>query len=64
MSVFKNIGISERFIAQLRLETFNTFNHTNLGRADSNVTDGTSFGTINSARIPGRIVQLGAKIIF
>jgi hypothetical protein len=64
MSVFKNIGISERFTAQLRLETFNTFNHTNLGKADSQVLDGASFGTINSARIPGRIVQLGAKIIF
>jgi hypothetical protein len=63
MSVFKNIGISEGFITQLRLETFNTFNHTNLGKADSQVTSG-NFGTINSARIPGRIVQLGAKIIF
>ncbi len=63
MSVFRNIGISERFTAQIRLETFNTFNHTSLGMADSNVTSGT-FGKISSARIPGRIVQLGAKIIF
>ena len=64
MSVFRNIGIYDRLTAQIRLETFNTFNHTNLGMADSNVNDGTHFGTINSARIPGRIVQLGAKIIF
>jgi hypothetical protein len=63
MSAFKNVGFLDRFTAQFRVESFNTFNHLILGGADSNVNSGT-FGKISGVRIPGRIVQLGAKIIF
>lgn len=63
LSAFKNFDIFERLRAQFRLESFNTLNHVQLGAPSSNVTS-SSFGTINYTRIPGRIVQLGAKIIF
>ena len=63
---------TERAGFQLRLETFNTFNHTQYGpdpnaaggqsSVDGNVNSPT-FGRVTSAR-PGRIVQLGGKIVF
>lgn len=64
MSAFKNVGFFDRVTAQFRIESFNTFNHVILGGADSNVNDINTFGTISGTRIPGRIVQLGGKIIF
>jgi len=62
-SVFKNFIFTERLNFQFRLESFNTLNHTQYGGPDGGVNDGT-FGVISSARIPGRIVQIGGKIIF
>jgi len=71
----KTFQFTERVGVQLRLETFNTFNHTQWG-ADPNqpgVVNGTgsvgnavgsgNFGLVTLAR-PGRIVQLGGKIVF
>lgn len=71
----KMFRFTERAGLQLRLETFNTFNHTQYG-ADPNqpgVVNGTSsvsasvnsptFGEVTLAR-PGRVVQLGGKIVF
>jgi hypothetical protein len=63
MSLFKNNKISEKLNVQLRLESFNTFNHLILGGADMGVTS-PSFGVINGVRIPSRICQLGLKLIF
>jgi hypothetical protein len=79
VSVFKNFVISEARGSQfeLRLETFNTFNHPQIssvptGRCDTTNTytttnngcDATSnFGQPNGF-FPGRIVQLGGKITF
>ena len=62
-SLFKNFNFTERVDFQFRLESFNTLNRTQLGAPDAGVNDGT-FGVISGARIPGRIVQLGGKIIF
>ena len=62
-SVFKNFNFTERLNFQFRLESFNTLNHPQYGQPDSGVNDGT-FGLISGARIPGRIVQIGGKIIF
>jgi len=67
-------GDGSRYL-QLRLETFNAFNHANFSNPDSNFTDGPQFGTvtsvvgINSADVngdpqPGRAVQLAAKFYF
>ncbi|WP_348640926.1 carboxypeptidase regulatory-like domain-containing protein [Granulicella arctica] len=62
-SLFKNFNFTERLNFQFRLESFNTLNKTQLGQPDPGINDGT-FGVISTARIPGRIVQIGGKVIF
>ncbi|MGB8911272.1 MAG: carboxypeptidase regulatory-like domain-containing protein [Candidatus Sulfotelmatobacter sp.] len=63
MSLIKNTRLAEQVSMQLRLETFNTFNHGNPMTVDTNVDDGASFGTVNGWHDP-RNVQIGAKINF
>jgi hypothetical protein len=79
LGVGKNFAFTERVGFQLRLETFNTFNHpqyavdtgsSQLGVAsvDNNVNDvapnaNTNYGKVTQAR-PGRVVQLGGKFTF
>mgnify|MGYP006159701613 CR=1 FL=1 len=48
-SLFKNFRIAERFNTQFRWETFNTFNHTQFGNANTN-TQSPTFGAITSTR--------------
>jgi hypothetical protein len=65
-SLFKNIqlgrGDSSKSL-QLRMETFNIFNHTNFrGIASTNVTS-TLAGQISTVRDP-RTIQIGAKLFF
>ena len=64
LSLFKSFVLSEsrgsRF--ELRLETFNTWNHTQFNAVDTNLGD-TRFGQYTSAFDP-RILQLGGKIYF
>src|SRR5437762_1147323 len=64
MSLFKNFEISEsrgsRF--EIRLETFNTWNHTQFQNVDTSIND-KRFGQFTSA-FPGRTLQLGGKIYF
>jgi hypothetical protein len=73
-SLFKNIKFGERANLQLRLETFNTFNHGSPNAIDTNVDDqpvgvnpygdgNTTFGTVTGYHIP-RNVQIGMKINF
>jgi len=66
MSLFRNLTFTPRWSAQIRVESFNTFNHTNpqglFTSTDTN-TAGSAFGAVSSVRDPRRI-QLGAKIIF
>jgi hypothetical protein len=62
MSLMKNTKLGERVNLQLRLETFNTFNHGNPSGIDTNISD-SSFGAVNGWHLP-REVQLGAKINF
>ncbi|HYM76046.1 MAG TPA: TonB-dependent receptor [Candidatus Dormibacteraeota bacterium] len=75
MNLAKTFQFTERVGFQLRLETFNTFNHTQYGVDPNqpNVSAGSSsvnaditaanFGQVTSAR-PARVVQLGGKITF
>jgi len=63
MSLIKNVRFAERVGMQLRLETFNTFNHGNPMTIDTDVDDGASFGTVNGWHDP-RNVQIGAKFNF
>ena len=63
MSLFKNIKISERFTTQFRLESFNTFNHTNPNNPASGSFASSLYDTITTTRDP-RIVQLALKLNF
>jgi hypothetical protein len=75
-SLFKNFKFGERASLQLRLETFNTFNHGSPNSIDTDVDDqplptplvpfadgSTAFGTVTGYHIP-RNVQIGGKFIF
>ncbi len=64
LSVFKNFVFSEARGSQfeLRLETFNTFNHPQISGMPTGLGDA-HFGQPNGF-FPGRIVQLGGKITF
>lgn len=63
MSLFKNTHITERMAAQLRVEAFNIFNHTQFGVP--NMTWGTpTFGQISSTQVDGRRLQLGLRFTF
>ena len=71
----KTFNLTERLHFQLRVETFNTFNHADYGldpsqagvgpgqSAVGNSITGPGFGQVTLAR-PGRIVQLGGKVTF
>jgi hypothetical protein len=63
MSLFKSTNITERLAAQLRVEAFNLFNHSQFGVP--NMTWGTpTFGTISSTLIDERRLQLGLRVTF
>ena len=62
LAAFKNFELGTGTRVQFRLESFNTFNHTQFNGVSTNLTS-TNFGVVTSAR-PGRINQLGLKFIF
>jgi hypothetical protein len=62
LAVFKNFSLVGRTKLQFRLESFNALNHTQFSSVDTSLTSQT-FGVVNGAR-PGRINQLGLKVIF
>ncbi len=62
ISVFKTFAFTEASGFQLRLETFNTFNHTQFQNVDNGFND-SRWGQFTSA-YPARIVQLGGKFYF
>ena len=61
-SLIKNVRFGEKVALQLRLETFNTFNHGSPSAIDTGVDD-SSFGAVTGWHDP-RTVQIGAKIKF
>ena len=68
MALEKSIHFTESMYFQLRLETFNTFNHANFG-SPVNDLSAPNFGQINTVQPittdgAGRVVQLGAKFYF
>jgi len=62
LSLFKTFAFTEASGLQIRLETFNTFNHTQFQGVSTGLGDG-RFGQFTSA-YPARIVQLSGKIYF
>jgi hypothetical protein len=67
MNLAKTIKWSDHYNVQLRADTFNTFNHPNLGTPDSKLTDG-AVGTITSTSsappYESRSVEFGMKFNF
>ncbi|MGH9662173.1 MAG: TonB-dependent receptor, partial [Bryobacteraceae bacterium] len=61
LGVFKNFRITERYAAQLRWETFNSWNHTQFGSANLTTTS-PNFGRITGTRVGPRRTQLALKI--
>jgi Carboxypeptidase regulatory-like domain len=69
MALEKDVPITESVRVEVRMETFDTFNHANFGTPFNIVGPGFPFGEIlNTAAITtdgaGRVVQLAAKIYF
>jgi hypothetical protein len=79
MALEKNVHFTETMYFQLRLETFNTFNHANFGPPINGIGGpgvgpgstgvGTGFGDVStvqqiSTNGAGRVVQLGGKFYF
>jgi hypothetical protein len=62
ISLFKNFSFTEKVKFQFRLETFNTFNHTEFNAIDNGFNDG-NFGQVTGAYDP-RTLQLGGKLSF
>jgi hypothetical protein len=69
-SVFKNFRVKERFNCQLRMEAYNTFNHTQFSGVGTDiqfnaagVNKTAAAGTITSARDP-RYLQLALRLMF
>jgi hypothetical protein len=62
LGLFRNFKIHEGIVFQLRGETFNTLNHTNLG-PPSVAGASSAFGTITTAR-DNRIMQVAGKFTF
>ncbi len=70
ISVYRNMNITERLKAQLRFETYNTFNHTQFSGIDGSVKFDATHAQINplfmqptSAR-PARRAQIAARLNF
>jgi hypothetical protein len=71
ISMFKTTAITERTSLQFRVETFNTFNHVNLGAPGTTFSSASASGPNNNANFgvistasPGRQIQLALKLIF
>ena len=62
LALLKDIKVTENKSFELRLETFNTFNHVQFNNPNGNARS-SNFGRVLSAKDP-RFVQLGAKFYF
>jgi len=63
IALFKNFRTTESSKLQFRVESFNGFNHVNLGNPNLNVSDKLHFGVISSAAT-ARIIQVGLKFYY
>jgi hypothetical protein len=59
----KDVYIKEQMRFELRLETFNTFNHVNFNRPNGNV-NSSNFGRVTGDTLGPRLVQLAGKFYF
>ncbi len=63
LAVMKDIQIKEQMRFELRLESFNTFNHVNFNLPNGNVNSG-NFGRVTGDTLGPRQVQLAGKFYF
>ena len=63
MSVFKEVRFTESVKFEFRLETFNTFNHTQWTNPGTNILSSSSFGIITGTYSP-RNLEIGMKLTF
>lgn len=63
-SLFRQFPVWGERRFEFRLEAFNLFNHPTFGRANADLNNGSSFGTINGTASQERQLQLGGKFIF
>jgi hypothetical protein len=63
-SVFRQFPVWGERRFEFRAEAFNLFNHAIFGQPNSDLNNGSSFGTINNTANQPREIQLGAKFIF
>jgi hypothetical protein len=63
LDLYKNIAIRQNLHLQLRLESFNAFNHTNFNAIATNISTPATFGQVTGAA-DARNLQLGAKLNF
>lgn len=68
LTVEKNTSFGDRYILQLRIDSFNIFNHPNLGNPASAISNPATVGTITSVSssplAESRKVELGVKLSF
>lgn len=74
LEIYKNFPLGPQGTKrdlEVRLESYNTFNHANFANPDGNFSDGLQFGQITNViqpgtgdPQPGRAVQLGVKLYF
>lgn len=62
IAMFKTFGFTERLHFELRVESYNTWNHPQMNAVNS-TTGGPDFGKVTSAYDP-RVFQIGAKMVF
>jgi hypothetical protein len=63
-SVFRQFPVWGERRFEFRVEAFNLFNHAVFGTPNSDLNNGSSFGTVNSTANSPRQLQLGGKFIF
>ena len=70
LSLYRKLRFTERFSGQLRLETYNTFNHTQFNAVNSTLQFNTLGQQINSGFMlptnnrPPRYVQIAFRLMF
>jgi hypothetical protein len=68
MSLQKNIKFHERYNVQLRADSFNVFNHPNLGTPNAAISNTTTVGTITgisgTPAYQQRTVEFAGKFTF
>ena len=62
LSLFKNVRVAEGAAVQIRVESFNAFNHVNFAGIATTLGQ-SNYGQVTGAG-PARILQLGAKLTF